>query len=130
MALVVLAAPLATWGTLPLGDDRPDLNRNIEPPALLVDAKQPIALFAWALILLAGGLLLTPAGRRATSPQDVRVVWPLLVSAVLVAATYSAMVQPVTGANIGAGVMFLLACVVVPALALLALWRVWRLRRR
>lgn len=126
---IVLTLPLAVWAALPLGEDQPDLNRNVEPVDLAPEAKTAMALIAWAVVLVAAGALLSPAGRAATRRQDVRVAIPLAISGAYTAVTYNGMTQPVSGANIGAGMMFLAGCVLVPAMLVLSAWRLWQLHR-
>lgn len=130
LAVIVVVVPVAVWAALPLGEDRPELNRNVEPINLPAEAKAAIALAAGALLLTAGGALTLPAGRTATRREDVKVAVPLVVAGLYAAVTYNGMTQPVSGANIGAGIMFMLGCLLIPALLLLSAWRVWQVRRR
>lgn len=122
LAGLVLAAP-AFVVLLPGGwlDERGEgMTRNVEPPNL-PDALH-VALAVVAGVVLVGSLfvLLSPAGRRACRRADVSVAWPLLVAALYVAITYKVATAAVSGANIGAGLLFMLGLVTVPPLLALA----------
>ena len=129
LAAIVFVTPVAVWAALPLGEDRLGLNRNVEPIAIAPEVKTVLALVVWAILLAALGALLAPAGRAATRRADVRVAVPLVVVGAYVAVTYNGMTQPVSGANIGAGMMFMLGCVLAPAMVALSAWRLSQLRR-
>jgi hypothetical protein len=129
LTAIVLALPFAVWAALPLGEDQPYLDRNVEPVDLPPEAKTAMALVAWVVVLAAAGALLSPAGRAVTRRQEVRVAIPLVISGAYMAVTYNVMTQPVSGANIGAGLMFFAGCVLVPAMLALSAWRLWQLHR-
>lgn len=119
---LVFAAP-AFVALLPGGwlDERGEgMTRNVEPPNL-PDALH-VALAVVAAVVLAGSLfmLLSAAGRRACHRSDVAVAWPLLVAGLYVAVTYKVATAAVSGANIGAGLLFMLGVVTVPPLLALA----------
>lgn len=122
LAGLVFAAPalvvLVPGGWL---DERGEgMTRNVEPPDL-PDALH-VALAVVAAVVVVGSLfvLLSPAGRRACRRADVSVAWPLLVSTLYIAFTYKVATAAVSGANIGAGLLFMLGVVAVPPLLGLA----------
>lgn len=122
LAGLVLAAP-ALVVLLPGGwlDERGEgMTRNVEPPDL-PDALH-VALTVIAAAVLVGSLfvLLSPAGRRVCRRPDVSVAWPLLVAGLYAAFTYKVATAAVSGANIGAGLLFMLGVVTVPPLLALA----------
>lgn len=122
-ALVVAAPALVVL--LPGGwlDERGEgMTRNVDPPEL-PDALH-VALAVAAAMVLIGSLLVlvSPEGRRARHRQDVSVAWPMLVAGLYVAFAYKVATAAVSGANIGAGLLFMLGVVTVPPLLALAGW--------
>lgn len=128
LAGLVVAAP-ALVVLLPGGwmDERGEgMVRNVEPPDL-PDALHVAMALAAALVLAASLLvLLSPSGRRACHQADVSVAWPLLTAVLYVAGAYKVSTAAVSGANIGAGLLFMLGVVVVPTLLALAALRALR----
>lgn len=70
-------------------------------------------------------MLLSPEGRRTRRRADESVAWPLLVAGLYVACTYKVATAAVSGANIGAGLLFMLGVVAVPPLLGLAAYNAW-----
>ncbi|HAS09147.1 MAG TPA: hypothetical protein DCS55_01295 [Acidimicrobiaceae bacterium] len=119
---LVFAAP-AFVVLLPGGwlDERGEgMTRNVEPPDL--PNVLHVALLVVAAVALVGSLfvLLSRTGRRACRRADLSVAWPLLVAALYVGVTYKVATAAVSGANIGAGLLFMLGVVTVPPLLALA----------
>lgn len=128
--LVVVAPALVVL--LPGGwfDERGEgMTRNVQPPDL--PNALHVGLAAAAAVVLMGSLfvLLSPEGRRARRRADVSVAWPLLVAGIYVAFTYKVATAAVSGANIGAGLLFVLGVVTVPSLLALAGFNAWRATR-
>lgn len=122
LAGLVLAAP-ALVVLLPGGwlDERGEgMTRNVEPPDLPDALHVALAIVAAAILVGSLFVLLSPAGRRACRRADVSVAWPLLLAALYVAVTYKVATAAVSGANIGAGLLFMLGVVTVPPLLALA----------
>ncbi len=105
------------------------LNRNVEPPDLPIAIHVGIASVATAALLACLVVLLSPAGRHAVCRSDVKVAGPLLLAGLYAAFTYRVSTAAVTGANIGAGMLFLLGVVITPVLVGLAGYNAWNTRR-
>ncbi len=132
LTAVALAAPLVLL-TLPgnwLDEDAPGaLDRNVEPPHVPAALQAGVGLLTGAALLAALAVLASPAGRSGTCVEDVRVAVPLLIAAVYMAFGYRVATAAVTGANIGAGLLFMMGVVVVPTLLAFAAHAALRARR-
>lgn len=128
LAGVVIAAP--TLLTLLPGDwfdeSGEGMTRNVEPPDLPLAIHVSVAVLAGALLVTSLLVLLSPAGRSITSRHDIPVAAPLLLVGLYVAFTYRVATAAVSGANIGAGLLFMLGVVAVPPLLVLAGYKAWR----
>lgn len=123
MAGVVVACPTLLVLAIPKGafdEDGVGMSPNVQPldlPDLLHGAVVTIA----AMTLLGAAVtLLSPDGRRASAGTDVGAAAALTVAGLYVAFTYRVATAAVSGANIGAGLLFLLGAGLVPALVVVA----------
>jgi len=105
------------------------LNRNVEPPDLPVSVQVALAVLAGAILAASLLVLLSPAGRNTVSRDDVAVATPLALAGLYAAFTYRVATAAVSGANIGAGLLFMLGIVLVPPLLVLAGYNAWRSRQ-
>lgn len=132
LAAVVIAAPLLL-ALLPgkwFDEEGVGMNRNVEPIDLPASLHGGLTLAA-AIALGAGLLaLLSPGGRQAVHRDDVMVAAPLLAAGLYIAFTYRVATAAVSGANIGAGLLFMLGVLILPTLVGLAAYTAWRVRRR
>lgn len=131
LAGLVLAAP-ASVVLLPGGwlDERGQgMTRTVEPPNLPDALHVALAIVAAAVLVGSLFVLLSPAGRQACRRADVSVAWPLLLASLYVAVTYKVATAAVSGANIGAGLLFMLGVVTVPPLLGLAAFNALRTNR-
>lgn len=131
LAGVVVASPalvvLAPGGWL---DERGEgMTRNVEPPDLPAALHVALSVVAALVLVVALVVLLSPKGRRTRAGADVSVAVPLLLAGLYVAFTYKVATAAVSGANIGAGMLFMLGVVAVPPLLALAGYNAWRASR-
>ena len=131
LAGVVVASPalvvLAPGGWF---DERGEgMTRNVAPPDLPAALHVALAVVAAFVLVVALVVLLSPEGRRTRAGADVSVAVPLLLAGLYVAFTYKVATAAVSGANIGAGLLFMLGVVAVPPLLALAGYNAWHARR-
>lgn len=104
------------------------LNRNVQPPDLPVSVHLLLAVVAGVVLATSLVVLLSPAGRRTVRRCDIAVAGPLVLAGLYTGFTYRVATAAVGGANIGAGLLFMLGVVVVPALLARAGYKAWRVR--
>jgi hypothetical protein len=123
-AVLVAGVPVAAWLLLPVA--APDEGETVALDVRRLDRELEwalglgaAALVVWALWVIYG----LPG--RWRQYRSVRTAIPLAAATLYGVFTLWGMTQPTHGANIGGGMIFLTACVVVPALIGVAAWAAW-----
>lgn len=123
-ALVVIVAlwPIAMWAILPPTTDDPErgLAANVDTPDFEPLARSAVLLVSVPLLAASVASVVWVARRHEPVIADVLFAGPLVGAATYATLTYWAIGSPVSGANIGAGMMFLLGCVLIPGLVVAA----------
>lgn len=132
LAAVVVFSPLLLL-TLPGNwfDENAEgsLDRNVVPPDVPAALQAGGGILAGVAVVASAVVLASPGGRETVRVEDVRVAVPLLVAGMYVAFGYRVATAAVTGANIGAGLLFMVGVVAVPTLLGFAAYAAWRARR-
>lgn len=117
LAVLVLVTPVMVWAVLPIGEVRQgQSDQNVKPLAIASGTKISLAIVSVGLALLAIGVVALCAGRSPTLGADIGVAVPLVAAVGYPALTFVVLTQPVGGANIGGGIMFLFGCLFVPTM--------------
>lgn len=130
LASMVVSAP-TLLASLPgdwFDEDVEGLNRNVERLDLPDPVHLAICVLAASALAASLVVLLSPSGRQVQERTDFKVAAPILVAGLYVVFTYRVLTAAVTGANIGAGLLFLLGVPLVPGLLVLAGVNAWRAR--
>ncbi|MEQ8842155.1 MAG: hypothetical protein RIB98_14325 [Acidimicrobiales bacterium] len=131
---VVAVAPLIWWMASALPDDlTADQVRDADylwaPPVLSAGQRHGIGIASLFVVVLAATVLVQGLRTDRFQPGWLRVVVPLAGVAAYAGVTYAVATEPVTGANIGGGLMILAGFVLVPTLLGFAIFAAVQLRR-
>jgi hypothetical protein len=128
---VVAVGPLTWWLARALPDEVPAdqyADYMWDPPELSVAQLLGIGLVSVVAVLSAGFVMADGIRSRTLRREWLWIVLPLAGLAGYAGLTYAVATAPVTGANIGAGLLVLGGVVVVPAMVGASLWFVRQLR--
>lgn len=130
VAGLLMLAPLTWWLTEQLPDEFEGRDLRFadhmwQPPDLSDGDRRTIAV--GSVIAVAAGAVVLVEGLRSCTIRRrwVGVVVPLAVLSAYCGVTYSVATAPVSGANMGAGFLFLVGYVLVPSMVFLAAVRLW-----
>lgn len=126
MLLIAVLGPALTYAILPAHEEDPDrgLYSNVSTLSIQPNIKLGLVIVLTPVLCASVIVVISAARRYRPIAYDLRIALPVLVAATYSVLTYWSMGAPVSGANMGAGFLFLLGCVLVPGLVFVAvlLW--------
>ncbi len=119
LAAMVLSLPVVTWWLIGDLSEEQGEDYLVQAPDLPTGVDVALVLTAVLSIVFGTVLLGSPAGRRPVKSAELKATVPLVLLGVFVGAGGRVLTARVVGANIGGGLVMLVASVVLP---LLIIW--------